>query len=244
MSLTVVPGSERFVVCPSRKEDKYRGIGGVGQDFDIAETGRILHQTRAVNERPAHLLLQSVANSKPGYDCDQTKPPYMSTTATRTGSPAARLRSKPVDCSARKVLQINGRGGNIISVPVPKNGKNELTCACAKPCPAIARISTFLPSTTTVSNFNRLFRQRIGKKSNERAVLSLWPECARNTAVSESCSPPRAIAPLTSHRASDILGAQVRGNGFATEAASGLIFYAEFCRNVIAQRKKRVRTAR
>jgi crotonobetainyl-CoA:carnitine CoA-transferase CaiB-like acyl-CoA transferase len=35
-----------------------------------------------------------------------------------------------------------------------------------------------------------------------------------------------------------------QGEKLDMEAALGLIFYAEFCRNVIAQRKKRVRTAR
>jgi hypothetical protein len=71
-----------------------------------------------------------------------------------------------------------------------------------------------------------------------------------------------AIAPLTTYRASDILGAQVRvksppfteyvlGESFTVNvpveprrAASGLIFYAESCRNVIAPRNKRVRSAR
>ena len=66
------------------------------------------------------------------------------------------------------------------------------------------------------------------------------------TGIPGNWSGSGAIAPLTTHPASDILGAQVRVKSplFTStfreprRAASGLIFHAEFCRNVIAQRKK------
>jgi hypothetical protein len=57
MGLTAMPGLESGFVRPSRKQQKYGGVDGIGENLEATETCRVLNQSGAVQERSADFVL-------------------------------------------------------------------------------------------------------------------------------------------------------------------------------------------